>query len=99
MEATVSGSGTVMAEFFGERYPELAEVFDIVGWDPRGVSGSSRLECDEPLQAFYALDNDPDDTAELAELERAAAAERPTLRRTLLGFRARRRVGVAADGR
>lgn len=66
------GSGTVMADFFSERHPALAEVFDIVGWDPRGVAGSSELRCDEPLQRFYDLDNDPDDGAELADLEAAA---------------------------
>ncbi len=49
------GSGTVMAEFFSERHPDLADVFDIVGWDPRGVAGSSELGCDDPLQRFYEL--------------------------------------------
>ena len=67
------GSGTTMADFFSDRHPDLAEVFDIVGWDPRGVAGSSELQCDEPLQRFYELDNDPDDQDELAALEAAAA--------------------------
>lgn len=67
------GSGTVMAEFFSQRHPDLAEVFDIVGWDPRGVAGSSELTCDEPLQDFYRLDNTPDDEAELTALQTAAA--------------------------
>ena len=66
------GSGTVMADFFSERHPELADVFDIVGWDPRGVAGSSELRCDAPLQSFYRLDNDPDDADELEELQAAA---------------------------
>lgn len=66
------GSGTAMADFFADRHPDLAEVFDIVGWDPRGVAGSSELRCDEPLRSFYALDNDPDDPTEQAELDAAA---------------------------
>ena len=66
------GSGTVMAEFFSQRHPDLAEVFDIVGWDPRGVAGSSELTCDQPLQDFYQLDNTPDDEAELTALQTAA---------------------------
>ncbi|MEM7286521.1 MAG: alpha/beta hydrolase [Actinomycetota bacterium] len=68
------GSGTVMAEFFSDRHPDLAEVFDIVGWDPRGVAGSSELNCDAPLRSFYELDNAPDDEAEVAALEAAAIA-------------------------
>ncbi len=72
------GSGRAMARSYAARHPELGDAFDIVGWDPRGVSGTSELTCDDGLQAFYALDNDPDDAAELEALRDqadSAAAE------------------------
>jgi pimeloyl-ACP methyl ester carboxylesterase len=42
---------------------EIRQVFDIVGFDPRGVGGSTPIDCvsDERLDAFVAMD--PTDTA------------------------------------
>ena len=54
---------------------ELGERFDIVSWDPRGIGGSAPLSCDEDLDdRFLRLDSDPDDAAEQAALDEAAAA-------------------------
>lgn len=45
--------------------------FDLVGWDPRGTSGSSRLDCTDDwtpkTDPLIALDPDPDTPDELAE--------------------------------
>lgn len=48
---------------------DLREVFDIVGFDPRGVGQSTPLTCveDAELDALIAGDPDPDDRAELRE--------------------------------
>jgi pimeloyl-ACP methyl ester carboxylesterase len=52
----------------------LGERFDVVGWDPRGVGGSAPLACDGDVdEAFLRLDSDPDDPAEQAALDAAAA--------------------------
>ncbi len=42
------------------------EQYDVVGWDPRGVGGSTPVRCfqGEDVDAFMALDTSPDDTAE-----------------------------------
>lgn len=54
---------------------ELAERFDLVSWDPRGVGGSAPLDCaEEEVQEFLRLDSDPDDPAEQAALDAGAAA-------------------------
>lgn len=67
------GSGTAYARALVTRAPELAERFDLVGWDPRGVSGVDELACDAQLRTFYLLDNEPDDAAEADALVDAAA--------------------------
>ncbi|CAN5206546.1 alpha/beta hydrolase [soil metagenome] len=49
--------------------------FDVVGFDPRGVGDSSPITCGDGLvEAFQALDSDPDDEAEQAALDDAAEA-------------------------
>lgn len=42
------------------------EQYDVVGWDPRGTGRSTPVVCasDAELDAFYALDQTPDDAAE-----------------------------------
>lgn len=42
------------------------EQYDIVGWDPRGVGGSTPVRCfqGEDVDAYMALDTSPDDSAE-----------------------------------
>ena len=54
--------------------PELTERFDLVSWDPRGVGESTPVECDSMLPELWAADSSPDDPAERAALEDAAAA-------------------------
>jgi pimeloyl-ACP methyl ester carboxylesterase len=46
--------------------PEIQGRFDVVGFDPRGISpGSPVLDCVDDLDRFVALDLTPDDGAEL----------------------------------
>jgi pimeloyl-ACP methyl ester carboxylesterase len=68
------GTGTDFARFFP--WPdELAERFDIIGFDPRGVGGSDGLTCGGDLvDQFFALDSEPDDPQEQAALDGAAEA-------------------------
>jgi pimeloyl-ACP methyl ester carboxylesterase len=55
--------------YFGS---EVRQVFDIVGFDPRGVGESTPVQClpDEKLDAFVASDPDPDTPAEVRESDR-----------------------------
>lgn len=53
--------------------PDLAESFDIVSWDPRGVGRSTSVDCDEHTDELYLADPTPDDDAERAAAEQAAA--------------------------
>ena len=57
------------AQVFGE---QLTRLFDIVGFDPRGVGSSTPLSCMDTAQtdAVIASDPDPDTPAEVAELDR-----------------------------
>ena len=54
---------------------DVAERFDIVGFDPRGVGESSSVDCldDDALDDFHETDGSPDDSAEVAELQEQAA--------------------------
>lgn len=54
---------------------ELAERYDTLSWDPRGLGGSAPLDCaTEEIAAFQALDSDPDTAAEQADLDAAGEA-------------------------
>lgn len=67
-------SGIGLPASLADAHPDLAKHFDIIGFDPRGVGGSRELTCDDPLAAFYRLDNQPDDDAERTDLITAADA-------------------------
>ena len=54
--------------------PATGRRFDTVSWDPRGVGRSQGIDCDSGVDAFTALDSSPDDPAEAAALDGAAAA-------------------------
>jgi pimeloyl-ACP methyl ester carboxylesterase len=48
----------------------IMDVYDVVGFDPRGVARSTPVDClsDEELDAFIAADPTPDDDAEVQQL-------------------------------
>jgi pimeloyl-ACP methyl ester carboxylesterase len=50
---------------------ELAESFDIVSWDPRGVGRSTSVDCHEHTDELYLADPTPDDDAERAAAHQA----------------------------
>ncbi|AWB91018.1 hypothetical protein C3E78_01600 [Aeromicrobium chenweiae] len=54
--------------------PNVRDMYDIVGVDPRGVGESSPLKCLPPTQfdAFVATDPDPDDDAEVTALRESS---------------------------
>ncbi|WP_405801801.1 alpha/beta hydrolase [Streptomyces sp. NBC_01506] len=60
------GSGVTGLPSFGNDYEKLRTRYDLVSFDPRGVGRSEPVECkdDKQLDAYYAQDMTPDDTAE-----------------------------------
>ncbi|GGU72217.1 peptidase [Streptomyces litmocidini] len=60
------GSGVTGLPGFAGDYETLRGRYDLVSFDPRGVGRSDPVECatDKELDAYYALDFTPDDTAE-----------------------------------
>ena len=67
------GSGVDFLRDSGAVFPhEILRAFDLVSWDPRGIGHSSPLECDEDLDAFYAVDRDPTSAAGVATNVEAA---------------------------
>ena len=56
--------------------PEIRNRFDIVGFDPRGVGGSSPVRCltGRQLDEHLGLDATPDDQDEIRALERSSRA-------------------------
>lgn len=53
--------------------PDIAEQFDIVGFDPRGVQGSEVVTCEVSLATV--IPDDEDEYADVLESKRAEAAE------------------------
>src|SRR5687768_5270723 len=52
---------------------DIADRFDIIGFDPRGVAASSGLTCGGDLvDRFFEIDSDPDAPEEQAQLDGAA---------------------------
>ncbi|WP_374360216.1 alpha/beta hydrolase [Streptomyces sp. NP-1717] len=60
------GSGVTGLPSFGKDYEKLRTRYDLVSFDPRGVGRSEPVECkdDKQLDAYYAKDMTPDDSAE-----------------------------------
>lgn len=54
--------------------PELRDRFDLVSWDPRGVSEGARVDCVDEPDFFRGLDPTPDTAEEAAALEDRARA-------------------------
>jgi pimeloyl-ACP methyl ester carboxylesterase len=59
--------------------PQVAEAYDVVGFDPRGVVGSDPVDCieDSDLDALFAADGTPDTPQEVAEIEAASESFGP----------------------
>jgi pimeloyl-ACP methyl ester carboxylesterase len=56
---------TILHQLGTALFPEETRArFDIVGFDPRGVGASGRIDCRPDFAAWYALDPSPDDDAE-----------------------------------
>ncbi len=68
------GSGTELVAGGFTLGPEVSERFDIVGFDPRGVGDSARIDCGDAPDELFDLDPDPDGAAEQDALDEAAAA-------------------------
>lgn len=70
-------SGMDYAARAGQSFGQpLIDRFDIVGFDPRGVSESAPIDClsDDDLDTYVAQDPAPDDATEVGELEAQARA-------------------------
>ncbi|MCZ4500640.1 MAG: tripeptidyl-peptidase Serine peptidase family [Marmoricola sp.] len=80
------GSGVDFAKSGASQFGKpLARVYDIVGFDPRGVGRSDPLDCADTAQldALIASDPDPDTAAEVAASDRLVAdVGRGCLKRT-----------------
>jgi pimeloyl-ACP methyl ester carboxylesterase len=70
------GPGASGLEFLdgGVVSDELAERFDQVAWDPRGVGASTAVTCGDEVGHFVTQDPGPDDAAEQQALDDAALA-------------------------
>jgi pimeloyl-ACP methyl ester carboxylesterase len=64
------GSGVDYVAYNAESWPAQLRRFDIIGFDPRGVSGETAVDCTDDLDDFYAADASPDTPEEIAELQR-----------------------------
>lgn len=71
------GSGIEFAQEAPDYFSrDVRRVWDVVGFDPRGIGQSAGFECLRPkdLDALYAADPTPETEGEQAALERAARA-------------------------
>jgi len=61
------------AEFYFS--DELTDVFDIVGWDPRGTGDTTpAVDCIDDYDQYFAFDPSPDTPAEQSEIEESGRA-------------------------
>ncbi len=60
------GSGVSTLPSYGSAFSTLRDSYDLVSWDPRGVSRSEGVRCrgDKEIQAAESLDSTPDTAAE-----------------------------------
>ncbi|NEB78969.1 alpha/beta hydrolase [Streptomyces sp. SID14478] len=70
------GSGVDLLPAFAPQYAKLRERYDLVGFDPRGVSASEGVRCrsDKATQAAESVDLTPDTAAEEAAYLKDAVA-------------------------
>ncbi|MGW2328963.1 alpha/beta hydrolase [Streptomyces sp. NPDC001700] len=66
------GSGVATLPALASSYKQLRTRYDLVSFDPRGVGRSKGVHCldDRQLDAYYAADASPDDSAEVKSLVR-----------------------------
>lgn len=64
------GSGIDYLDFIGLK-SQVTDVYDVVGFDPRGVGQSTPIDCisDSDLDTYVASDPTPDNKAEIQRLE------------------------------
>jgi pimeloyl-ACP methyl ester carboxylesterase len=66
-------AGTGFDQDVALRLPsDVADRFDIIGWDPRGTGQSTAVNCGTKIDYLFAPDTAPDTPAELAQLEAAS---------------------------
>ncbi|HEY7438937.1 MAG TPA: alpha/beta hydrolase [Acidimicrobiia bacterium] len=66
-------AGASFAQDVAARLPsDIADRFDIVGWDPRGTGASTAVNCGSKIDYLFAPDTAPDTPAELQQLEAAS---------------------------
>ncbi len=69
------GPGASGVEWLGRQSPlpeAIAQRFDLVSWDPRGVGSSMPIGCAPEIDEFFRLDSSPDDAAEASDLDASA---------------------------
>jgi pimeloyl-ACP methyl ester carboxylesterase len=69
------GSGVELVHDAAAQFPQdVRNVFDIVSWDPRGLGPDRLVDCLDDLDAFYAVDRDPQNAAGVAKNVSASRA-------------------------
>src|SRR5262245_40379670 len=67
------GSGVELVRDAARQFPQaVRDAFDIVSWDPRGLGPDQPAQCLDDLDAFYAVDRDPQTPTAVAENVTAA---------------------------
>lgn len=57
--------------------PNLLDRFDVVTWDPRGVSTSTKVDCVDDLNSYLALDPTPETSDEANRILETLGAAAP----------------------
>jgi pimeloyl-ACP methyl ester carboxylesterase len=62
------GSGVELVHDAASQFPQdIRNAFDIVSWDPRGLGPDQPIRCVDDLDAFYAVDRNPQNAGAVAE--------------------------------